>query len=81
MKKSDIKIGKRYTDQKGNIREVIGEGPNYASYCSQTDYDCVRFRLIAKKRGPQVVGHEYTTTRSSFASWAKVELPAPVMTP
>ena len=71
MKKDDIKTGVCYTDGKGAVRLVVAEGPEYVLYPGQTTTDNVRYRLLAKKRGPNVVGKEYNSTRASFAAWAK----------
>lgn len=74
MKKSDIKVGKCYTDGKGNVREVVDEGPHCVLIERQTDTDCVRYRLIAKRLGPNRLGDLCDTTRVSFARWAKREV-------
>lgn len=74
MKRSLIEVGKRYTDNKGGIREVIAVGSEYVLYDSQTETDNLRYRLIEKKRGPYPVGAECNSTRASFASWAKSEI-------
>lgn len=70
MKKSEIKLGRVFTDGKGNVREIVGVGP-YLLYDGQQNTDCVRYKIITKKRGPHSVGAERNSTRISFASWAK----------
>jgi hypothetical protein len=78
MKKKDIKVGKTYTDNKGSIRLVVDEGPEFTLGSKwQTDKDCLRYRLLRKKRGPGKVGEGYNTTRTSFARWAKREWKRP----
>jgi len=74
MKKAHIKIGKRYTDNKGNVREVLAKGPEYLSYSGQAETDNLRYRVIAKKLGQHPVGAERNSTCASFATWAKAEV-------
>ena len=71
MKKEEIKKGKSCTDGKGNVREVLDCGPQFRSYSSQNDNDTLKYKLIAKKRGPDRLGDIKNCTRASFASWAK----------
>jgi hypothetical protein len=71
MSPIDIDVGKKYTDGKGNVREVIAEGERYVLYFGQWDRDCVRYRVIA---GRSRVGQECNASRSSFAAWARVEV-------
>lgn len=74
MKKQQIKLGGKYTDGKGSVREVIGVGPQYRLYNAQQEDDNLRYKLLAKQRGPYVVGEERNSTRASFAAWAKGEV-------
>jgi hypothetical protein len=74
MKKSEITTGKTYTDKKGNVRRVIAEGVDYILYPGQKETDNLCYRLIAKARGPGIIGWEYNSTRASFAAWAKAEI-------
>lgn len=71
MKKDEIKVGAKYTDNKGNVREVIAAGAEYVLYQGQAETDNVRYRIVSKKRGPLRIGSENNSTRASFASWAK----------
>lgn len=71
MKKTDIKVGNWYTDDKGGIREVIAEGPQFVLYSGQRETDNVQYKVIAKTHGPHMVGDICNCTRVSFASWAK----------
>lgn len=73
MKKSEIELGKTYTDKKGGVRRIVGVGP-YVLYDGQTDTNCVRYRIMAKKLGPYSVGSEKNCTLISFAAWAKEEI-------
>ena len=70
MKKTDIKLGRMFTDGVGNIRKIVGVGP-YILYDGQQNTDCVRYKLIAKRLGPYSVGSERNCTRQAFAAWAK----------
>ena len=74
MKTREIVVGKAYTDGKGAVRLVVAAGPKYVLYSEQGDKDCVRYRLLEKKRGPHYVGYEMNTTRNSFARWATEEI-------
>jgi hypothetical protein len=74
MKKTDIQINKKYTDNKGNVREVIGVGSDFKLYNTQQNDDCVRYRVVAKKKGPNMIGDCCNSTRISFANWAKTEV-------
>lgn len=71
MKKSEIEAGATYTDGKGSVRKVLATGSQFVLYPGQACTDNLRYRLLAKVRGPFEVGQEYNSTRASFASWAK----------
>jgi len=71
MKKSEIEVGKYYSDKKGGVRLVIAVGRKYVLYPGQAETDNLRYRLIEKKKGPYPVGSECNSTRTSFAAWAK----------
>ena len=51
MRKSDIRVGQTYTDGKGNIREVLAEGPQFMLWPSQADTDALKYKIVAKKLG------------------------------
>lgn len=74
MKRDALQVGKSYTDGRGNVRHIIGSGPAFKLYSSQADTDCLRYRQEAKVSGPNLLGHEYNSTRTSFAAWAKSEV-------
>jgi hypothetical protein len=74
MRKQQIQMGKKYTDGKGNVREVIAVGAKYTLYPSQMESDNLRYRVLKKWKGPNMVGDERNSTRASFASWAKGEV-------
>ena len=69
MKKALIEAGKRYTNGKGNVREVIRRFEQGGNYWA--DRDWVEYRVVAKKRGPGFVGSTYECTTAAFARWAK----------
>ncbi len=75
MQKHLIHVGTAYTDGKGNVRLVVAQGPQYTLYSSQSEKDNLRYKVIAKKRGPHAVGEERNSTRASFANWAKAVVP------
>ncbi|MBM5458643.1 hypothetical protein H8F21_13820 [Pseudomonas sp. P66] len=75
MKKADIAVGRFYTDGKGGLREVLAEGPQYKLYQGVADEDCLRYKSYVSAGGLEA-GSENNSTRVSFASWAKVEIPA-----
>lgn len=74
MKKANIQVGRRYTNGKGAVREVISQGSPTSA--SQIDNDCIRYRLVAKASvaHSQVEEREYNCTRRAFAEWAKEEV-------
>lgn len=74
MKKQQIQLGRQYTDDKGNVREVIAEGPQYHLYEQQMEDDNLRYRVIKRSRGPNPAGTERNSTRAAFAAWAKHEV-------
>lgn len=75
MKKSQIGKGRFYSDGKVGIREVLDEGPQYKLYDGVEDKDCLRYRCLSAKSASDV-GQEQNSTRTSFAAWAKLEIPS-----
>jgi len=73
MTKDRIMAHKQYTDGKGNVREVLALGPQYRLYDGQAEDDNLRYKVLAKRRGPYRLGEERNSTRASFAAWAKCE--------
>ena len=74
MKKADIDKGRFYSDGKLGVREVLDFGPQYRLYESVHDSDCLRYRCLNSKAETEV-GQASNCTRTSFAAWAKVEIP------
>ena len=73
MKKSQILVGKKYTDGKNSVRKVMAMGPEYVLYHGQQCTDNLRYQLLSKVKGPYAVGEERNSTTTSFAAWAKSE--------
>lgn len=69
MKKSKIKIGKTYTDGKGNSRNVLR--------FKDLGYDTgisVEYKIVEKKLGPYLLWEDRICTLAKFAQWAKAEV-------
>ena len=75
MKKTSIEVGKKYTDNKGNVREVlaVGEMPELCPGGRQ-ETNCVKYKITRKQSGPYLLWSVNITTLVSFASWAKGEV-------
>lgn len=77
MKKSEIKIGKLYSNGKGRIRKVVDMGPQYKLYDAQVCEDNLRYEIVndgSKKN--RTAGEQGNMTLAAFASWAKEEVVA-----
>lgn len=75
MKKSEIRIGKSYSNGRGRVRKVVGVGPEYALYTGQLDGECLCYEIVqdgSKKN--LAAGKRCNMTVSAFASWAKEEV-------
>jgi hypothetical protein len=75
MKRSEIKKGGFYSDGKQGLREVVDEGPQYKLYDAVSDSDCLLYRVLNGQAGSPNEQHG-NMTRTSFATWAKHEIPA-----
>lgn len=72
MKKSDIGIGKSYSNGRGRIRKVIDFGPQYKLYEAQESEDCLLYEIVNDgSKSNRLVGKRYPMTLASFALWAK----------
>lgn len=74
MKKSEIEIGKLYSNGRGRIRKVIDIGPQYKCYAGQENDECLRYEIVqdgTKKN--RDTGKQCNMTLASFAAWAKEE--------
>lgn len=75
MKKSEIKKGRFYSDGKLGLREVVDEGPQFKLYENVSDVDCLRYRVLSDQSST-AIQQQNNMTRTSFAAWAKSEIPA-----
>lgn len=75
MKKSQIGKGRFYSDGKEGVREVLDEGPEYKLYNGVEDDDCLIYRCLSARNASDI-GKERNSTRTAFATWAKLEIPA-----
>lgn len=74
MRKSEIQKGKFFTDHKNGLREVLDVGPQYTLPNRSEDDDCLLYRVHCARVAAEV-GSEKSSTRMSFAAWAKEEVP------
>jgi hypothetical protein len=72
MKVSEILIGHKYTDGKGNIREVSGEYLNEVP--GVFNRQCVSFEVVEKKSSSLPLGYRGSMTKKRFAAWAKKDI-------
>lgn len=79
MKKSEIHVGRFYTEGRGGLRQVLAEGPQYKMYPGVVDDDCLRYKAVRSAGGPIAAGTEGNITRVSFAAWAQSEVQASVV--
>ncbi|WP_049869577.1 hypothetical protein [Paenibacillus sp. D9] len=77
MKKTEIEVGKVYHNGKEGRwyieREVLAAGPEYKSYPSQMETDCLQYRVV-NKGGTKGAWMAENCTRASLAGWAKGEV-------
>lgn len=73
MKRTDIGVGRFYTDGKAGLREVLAEGPQFKLYDAVKDEDCLCYKPYVSSGGIPA-GTQTNTTRVSFAAWAKSEV-------
>lgn len=72
MRKSEIAIGKSYSNGKGRIRKVVDIGPQYKLYGGQKTDECLCYEIVndgSKKN--LTAGKRCNMTVGTFASWAK----------
>lgn len=75
MKTKEIEVGKRYADGKGNVREVLAEGHQFAAWTHQSDKDCIQWKQVERGKRGEKIGTIGKMTRNSMAYWAKSEAP------
>lgn len=72
MKKSDIEIGKVYSNGKGRTRKVVAMGQQYKLYDGQGSTENLRYEVArdgtTKNR---TAGEQHNMTVAAFSSWAK----------
>lgn len=76
MKKSDILIGRIYTNGKGRERKVLDrtQDGTYRVYDGQLDSDCVLYEIV--KDGSKknlTAGKTSVMSAAAFSAWAKKE--------
>lgn len=71
MQVDEIQQGRRYTDNRGNVREVLAleagqpvKGPRSR----------LQYRLLVKRRSSHTIGSTHSTTIHCFAEWARREV-------
>lgn len=75
MKKSEITIGKSYSNGKGRVRKVIDIGSQYKFYDSQESTENMRYEIVQDgSKNNRTAGQQGNMTLASFASWAKEQL-------
>lgn len=77
MKKSEIAVGKSYSNGKGRIRKVIDIGPQYKFYDQQECDENLRYEIVQDgSKSNRTAGEQANMTVASFAAWAKLEVTA-----
>lgn len=75
MKKSEIEIGRTYSNGRGRERKVVDIGPQYKSYNEQESVENMRYEVVkdgsARNR---TAGMQHNMTLAAFAAWAKEEV-------
>lgn len=72
MKKSQIKIGKVYSNGKGRSRKVVDIGPEYKLYSAQESTENLRHEIVQDgTEKNRTAGEQHNITLVAFASWAK----------
>lgn len=81
MKRSEIQVGKVYTNNCRGFREVTAEGPEFTVLVRQEDTDCIEYRGWHSGQNGLKVCHTkacyqtsttlFRMTCARFADWAK----------
>lgn len=72
MKKSEIEIGKMYSNGRGRVRKVVDIGPKYKLYEGQESTENLRYEVVrdgTKKN--RTAGEQHNMTLAAFAFCAK----------
>ena len=74
MKKSEIVVGKSYSNGKGRIRKVVDMGPQYKLYDARVSTENLRYEIVRDgSKANRTAGEQGNMTVAAFASWAKEE--------
>ena len=72
MKKSEIEVGRTYTNGKGREHRVIARGPEYKFYAGCQSEDNVRYEIVKDgSKANRLAGTQANMTTSAFAAWAR----------
>lgn len=72
MKKSEIQVGKTYSNGRGRERKVVGIGPEYKFYDRVVSEENMRYEVVKDgSKSNRTAGEQGNMTLASFASWAK----------
>lgn len=72
MRKSEIFIGKTYSNGKGRERKIVDFGPQYKLYDGQESTENLRYEVVKDgSKANATVGTQGNMTLASFAAWAK----------
>lgn len=72
MQQHEIQQGRRYTDNRGNVREVLSFED--ATTTTKGPPTRLQYRLLVKRRSSHRIGSTHSTTVHCFAEWARREV-------
>ncbi len=70
MDATQIQIGRHYTDNRGNVRQVTALHGEHRPPAGGSAPARVEYRLLVKRRSSQVLNRLYATPLREFARWA-----------
>lgn len=72
MKKSEIKIGGLYSNDRGRVRKVVDIGPQYILYDGQRNEENLCYEIVQDgTNNNRMAGKQCNMTVIAFAAWAK----------
>ena len=72
MRKSEIEIGKSYSNGKGRIRKVVAFGPEFKLYEGQECQENMQYEIVKDgTKANRTAGKKGVMTLASFASGVK----------
>ena len=77
MKKSDLVVGRTYSNGRGRKRKLVARdySGKYRSWERQSDQDCVEYIVVDDGTKKNLTrGERRTMTATAFAAWAKREV-------